>query len=45
MTEDALRRGLGLDLLEWLWAKNDLGEDQAMALAIEGQQTTRHTRR
>lgn len=39
--EDALRRDLGLDLLERLWAKNDLGEDEAMALAIEAQHATR----
>jgi len=39
--EEALRRDLGLDLLERLWAKNDLAEDQAMALAIEAQHATR----
>lgn len=40
--EEALRRDLGLDLLERLWAKNDLGEDEAMALALEAQSATRH---
>lgn len=39
--EEALRRDLGLDLLERLWAKNDLPEDEAMALAIEAQYATR----
>lgn len=39
--EEALRRDLGLDLLERLWAKNDLGEDEAMALANEAQRATR----
>lgn len=39
--EQALRRDLGLDLLERLWTKNDLGEDEAMALAIEAQHATR----
>lgn len=39
--EEALRRDLGLDLLERLWAKNDLAEDQAMTLAIEAQHATR----
>lgn len=43
--EEALRRDLGLDLLERLWATNDLGEDEAMALAIEAQQATRSGRR
>ena len=39
--EEALRRDLGLDLLERLWAKNDLREDEAMALAVEAQRATR----
>jgi len=39
--EEALRRDLGLDLLERLWAKNDLSEDGAMALAIEAQHGSR----
>lgn len=39
--EQALRRELGLDLLDRLWAKNDLAEDEAMALAIEAQRATR----
>ncbi|MGI9156625.1 MAG: hypothetical protein ACR2FG_08310 [Marmoricola sp.] len=39
--EEALRRDLGLDLLERLWTKNDLSEDEAMALAIEAQHAAR----
>ena len=39
--EDALRRELGLDLLERLWERNDLSEDQAAALAVEAQHQTR----
>lgn len=42
--EAALRRDLGLDLLDRLWAKNDLSEDDAMALAIEAQHATRPAR-
>ncbi len=39
--EEALRRDLGLDLLERLWDRNDLAEDEALALAVEAQHTTR----
>lgn len=39
--EESLRRDLGLDLLERLWAKNDLPEDTATALAVEAQHKTR----
>jgi hypothetical protein len=39
--EDALRRELGFDLLERLWQRNDLDEDQALALAVEAQHKTR----
>ena len=41
MIEEALRRDLGLDLLDRLWARNDLGADEAMALAVEAQHSTR----
>lgn len=43
--EEALRRDLGLDLLERLWARNDMPEEEAMALAVEAQQETRPARR
>jgi hypothetical protein len=39
--EEALRRDLGLDLLERLWARNRLGDAQATSLAVEAQHATR----
>ena len=39
--EDAVRRDLGLDLLQRLWDKSDLGADEAMELALEAQRETR----
>ena len=39
--EEALRRDLGLDLLDRLWARNDLGEGEARTLAVEAQHATR----
>jgi len=39
--EEALRRDLGLDLLDRLWAANDLDEAAALALATEAQHRTR----
>ena len=43
--EEALRQHLGLDLLDRLWARNDLTEEQAMDLAVEAQHATRRHRR
>jgi hypothetical protein len=43
--EEALRRDLGLDLLDRLWARNQLDEDAAMALAVEAQHAGRRRRR
>jgi hypothetical protein len=43
--EESLRRDLGIDLLERLWSKNDLSEDDASALALEAQHKTRPRRR
>ena len=43
--EEAVRRELGLDLLERLWQSNDLPEDEATALAVEAQHKTRRRRR
>ena len=40
--EDAVRRDLGLDLLDRLWARNDLTEDEAMELALEAQDAARN---
>ena len=42
--EAAVRRDLGLDLLEQLWQTNDLGEAEAVALAVEAQHETRPRR-
>jgi hypothetical protein len=41
--EEALRRDLGLDLVERLWAAADLPEDEAVRLAVEAQHETRRT--
>ncbi|HEY4346184.1 MAG TPA: ribbon-helix-helix protein, CopG family [Gaiellaceae bacterium] len=43
--EASLRRDLGLDLLDRLWAKNVLPEGDAMALAVEAQHRTRPKKR
>ena len=43
--EDALRRELGLDLLERLWQQGSLDEDEALSLAVEAQHETRPPRR
>jgi len=39
--EAAVRRDLGLDLLDRLWAANDLDEADALALAVEAQHRAR----
>jgi len=39
--EEALRRDLGLDLLERVWARSELSEQEAMALADEAKHETR----
>lgn len=43
--EESLRRDLGLELLDRLWSKNRMGEDEAMRLALEAQHSTRPRRR
>lgn len=43
--EEALRRELGLDLLDRLWARSDFDEEAAVKLAVEAQHATRHRRR
>ncbi len=42
--EEALRRDLGVDLLDRLWARSNLSENDATALAVEAQHATRTTR-
>ncbi len=39
--EEALRRDLGLELLERIWQSADLDEDEAMRLAVEAQHEAR----
>ncbi len=39
--EEALRRDLGLDLMDRLWERNDLTEDEATELAVEAQHESR----
>jgi len=39
--EEALRRDLGLELLERAWQRADLGEDEAQNLAVEAQHESR----
>ena len=41
--EEALRRDLGFDLLERLWERTDLTEEEAMELALEAQRATRRS--
>ena len=43
--EDALRRGLDLDVWDELWAKAELDEDEAMTAALEAQREARRARR
>ena len=39
--EEAVRRDLGLELMERLWARNEMAEEDAMALALEAHQKAR----
>jgi hypothetical protein len=41
--EAALRRDLGLDLLERIWASADLDEEEATRLAVDAQHESRRT--
>lgn len=43
--EEALRRDLGLNLLEELWERNQLSEKEAGKLAVEAQHATGRRRR
>lgn len=43
--EEALRRDLGLELLDQLWARNDLAESEAIELAVEAQHASRRPKR
>lgn len=41
--EEALRRDLGFDLLEEVWERATLTDQEAMNLALEAQEAARHT--
>jgi len=43
--EEAVRAHLGLDLLDRLWGRNNLEEQEAVELAVEAQHATRGRRR
>lgn len=43
--EEAVRHELGLDLLDHLWSRGDVGEEKAVELAVEAQHATRRRRR
>jgi hypothetical protein len=43
--EEAVRRDLGLELLDRLWARNDVPESEAITLAVEAQHRGRRTTR
>lgn len=43
--EEALRRQLGLDLLERIWENADLNEESALSLAVEAQHAARRRKR
>jgi hypothetical protein len=44
VVEDALRSYLGLDLMERVWARSDLDEDEAMRIAVEETRAARTPR-
>ncbi len=44
LIELVLRRELGLDLLERVWAGNEMDEESAISLAVEAQHSTRKRR-
>jgi hypothetical protein len=41
VVEEALRAHLGIDALQAVWERSDLGEDEALALAYEAIRETR----
>ena len=42
--EDAVRRSLGLDLLERLWERHTFSDEEANDIALEAQHATRKSR-
>jgi hypothetical protein len=45
VVEEALRAYLGFDVLARVWARSDLGEDEAMRLAVEETHASRVEKR
>jgi hypothetical protein len=45
IVEEALRAYLGFDVVERVWARSDLGEGEAMQLALSEQHTMRDEKR
>ena len=45
VVEDALRSYLGFDVVERVWARSDLGEEEAMRLAVAETHAVRQRRR
>jgi len=45
VVEEALRRDLGLDVLDDLWSRNDLDEAESLDLAVEAQHEVRSNKR
>jgi Ribbon-helix-helix protein, copG family len=43
--EEALRRDLGFDVLERMWERADMDEDEATKLAVEAQHESRRSKR
>lgn len=44
LIEESLRRDLGLNVLDEIWARQEMGEDEAMDLALEAQAAARRER-
>lgn len=45
VVEDALRSYLGFDVVQRVWARSDLGEEEAMRLAVEETRAVRDQKR
>jgi hypothetical protein len=45
IVEEALRAYLGFDVVEGVWARSDLGEEEAMTLAVSEQHAMRREQR
>lgn len=45
IVEDALRAHLGFDVVERVWARSDLGEEEAMRLAVAETHAVRQQKR